>query len=93
MANLRARRERLEAMTGGAEVLSGLLLFYPGRIFLDGKSYTSIEDLPQEIRSKFPGLEVGRVTDQYGHTVIITGESDWPEYLIIPQEKEAQNEG
>ena len=65
---LKQRIRRLEALHVNIESLEGVLIFHPELIYVDGKPYTSIEDVPSELREKYPDLLVGRVDNQHGRT-------------------------
>ncbi len=66
------RVERLEAMLKSPEELTGVLYYHEELIIVDGHVFQSIEDVPPDLRAKYPGLLVGRVKDQYGNSADVT---------------------
>ena len=52
--NLESRIEKLENVTLNIPTLSGVLNFHPECIFVDGKKYQDIEQIPEALRMKYP---------------------------------------
>lgn len=51
--NLEGRVEKLENKTLNIPTLTGVLNFHPTCIFVDGKEYQNIEDVPEVLREKY----------------------------------------
>ncbi len=87
--SLKQRVERLERMHKVPEGLTGVLFFHPGLIVVDGVTYSGVEDIPVDVREKYPNLIVGKVCDAAGKVVDVTapvgGESKGIGVLLVPK--------
>ena len=65
--NLKNRLEKLERKVKTPDGLTGVLTYQPGMIVVEGQVFESIEDVPPLLREKYPKIEVGQVSDFFGH--------------------------
>lgn len=78
------RIERLEQKREGPEGLTGVLYFHDEAIIVDGQFFSSVEDVPEELRAKYEGpIKVGQVTDENGRTAdVVAGCCEGPGHLL-----------
>lgn len=86
MANLRGRIKRLEAIHGDLEglTLTGVLHYHEGLIIVDGIVFTSIEDIPDGLRAKYPSLLAAKVTDEIGRIMDVSAPHGGRGVLLVP---------
>lgn len=57
-----SRKSRIEELEGinakQSDVLTGVQWYHPGCICVDGVQYSSLEDVPEDLREKYPNLGV-----------------------------------
>lgn len=82
--SLESRITELERKQGMQDdlALCGVLYFHENLIIVDGVTYTHIEDIPPDIRSRHEALKVGTVTAPDGRSAdVVAASCDGPGHL------------